>query len=95
MRLIDADALQKSLATMWYESPISVTGLSVSKLIDEQATIEAEPVKVVRCRDCRWWAAEYGEDGGNYGKCTMWGGACEDKVTGEMYFCADGEEAGR
>lgn len=44
-RLIDAVALQKALAQMWFDSPLSVTGMSVSVLIDEQPTIEAEPVR--------------------------------------------------
>lgn len=52
-RLIDADELQKALARMWYDSPISITGISVSALIDEQPTIEAEPVKHGRWFDLR------------------------------------------
>ena len=39
-RYIDADKLQKELASMWYESNISVTGISVSELIDEQPTAD-------------------------------------------------------
>ena len=40
MRLIDADALSRALAEMWYDSHISVTGVSVSELINKQPTIE-------------------------------------------------------
>ena len=40
MRLIDADELKKALAEMWYESAISITGVSVSELIDKAPTIE-------------------------------------------------------
>ena len=40
MRPIDADALSRALAEMWYDSPISVTGVSVSELINKQPTIE-------------------------------------------------------
>lgn len=39
-RLIDADELKKALAEMWYESAISITGLSVAELIDNAPTIE-------------------------------------------------------
>ena len=51
MRLIDADALQRALANMWYESSISITGISVSELINNAPTIDA--VEVVRCKDCK------------------------------------------
>ena len=40
MRLIDADELKKALAEMWYESAISITGVSISELIDNTPTIE-------------------------------------------------------
>lgn len=39
-RLIDADELKRALADMWYESAISITGVSVSELIDNAPTIE-------------------------------------------------------
>lgn len=39
MRLIDADELKKALAEMWYESAISITGVSISELIDKAPTI--------------------------------------------------------
>ena len=48
-RYIDADALLRALAEMWYDSPISVTGISASQLIDKQPSID-----IVRCKECRW-----------------------------------------
>ena len=60
-RYIDADKLQKELASMWYESNISVTGISVSELIDAQPTadvrenVRGEWIKrdgIYRCSIC-------------------------------------------
>lgn len=56
MRLIDADALSRALAEMWYDSPISVTGVSVSELINKQPSID-----LVRCKDCKHWDTADGE----------------------------------
>lgn len=47
-RWIDADALQRALAQMWYDSQISITGISVSELIHKQPSID-----IVRCRECK------------------------------------------
>lgn len=52
MILIDSDRLKKELAHMWYNSQLSITGISVSELIDEQPTVDAVPV--IRCKDCKY-----------------------------------------
>lgn len=85
MRLIDADVLQKALANMWYESQISVTGISVSELIDEQPTIEA--VEVVRCKDCI-----HHDDFiiGEEGSLLCWKDGT-DRVVSAMGYCECGE----
>ena len=49
-RYIDADALQRALAQMWYDSQISITGISVSELIHKQPSID-----IVRCGECKYW----------------------------------------
>ena len=46
-RYIDASVLLRALAEMWYDSPISVTGISVSELINKQPSID-----IVRCKEC-------------------------------------------
>ena len=46
MRLIDADELKKALAEMWYENAISISGISVSELIDKAPTIDPNELEL-------------------------------------------------
>lgn len=62
-RWIDADALQRALAQMWYDSQISITGISVSELIHKQPSID-----IVRCQDCKYWV--YNFNGCSRNPCT-------------------------
>ena len=90
MRLIDADALQKALANMWYESQISVTGISVSVLISKQPTIDA--VEVVQgewkhtitgypyCSNCEYVFGEDEEFSPFWNYCPMCGARVNDEV---------------
>ena len=41
MRLIDADALTKALADLWYDGKITITGVAVADLIDNAPTVDA------------------------------------------------------
>jgi len=84
MKLVDAEDLKKNLGSGW------VNYKFVMRHIDETPPVDA--VKVVRCETCKYWEPEYGEDGGVYGKCTLWGGTCESEVTEHTWFCADGKE---
>ena len=78
MRIIDADALQKSLARLWYDSEITFSGVAVSELINNAPTVDA--VQVVRCKDCKHY-----EDG-------MMGYCWEtQRGVAEDFFCAYGE----
>ena len=52
-RWIDADALQRALAQMWYDSQISITGISVSELIHKQPSID-----IVRCKECKYFESK-------------------------------------
>lgn len=93
MRLIDADALQKSLgmANECEDCPnrtaIFFCGLSadLAEVCDEivnAPTIDAVPV--VRCKDCKWWREETDHT------CRKWGGASPRSANG---FCDDGERS--
>jgi len=61
MRPIDADKLQWELAQMWYDSQLSITGISVSELINKQSTIDASPF--IRCKDCTYYQEDSNECG--------------------------------
>lgn len=50
MRLIDADELKEEFVVLSYEA-FNVS--YIMEVIDEQPTIDAEPV--VRCKDCRYY----------------------------------------
>lgn len=64
MRLIDADALTKALADLWYDGKITITGVAVADLIDNAPTVDAERHgkwerteveggKIYVCSECR------------------------------------------
>lgn len=80
-RYIDADALQRALAQMWYDSQISITGISVSELIHKQPSID-----IVRCGECKYCVN---------GQC--WKSDGLDKLDGNVDdddFCSRGEREG-
>ena len=79
-RYIDASVLLRALAEMWYDSQISVTGISVSELINKQPSID-----IVRCAECIW------RDQDNQGEayCTYVKGLAD---INEDSFCSWGKE---
>ena len=46
MRLIDADALTKALADLWYDGKITITGVAVADLIANAPTVETPVAEV-------------------------------------------------
>ena len=79
MRLIDADKLRKDVLDLpnCYNGFSDAYGKSmIIDLVDEQPTVDAEPV--VRCKDCRY---RY-QDGANF---------CLLGTQSDEWFCADGE----
>ena len=63
--------------------------------IPTKVAIREEPdwVRVVRCRDCRFWYANNAEEGDASGMCLNTNGS---QVTTDMnWFCADGEREER
>lgn len=72
MRLIDADKLRKDVL----ELPDCPNGYSdtfdksmILALIDEAPTVDA--VKVIRCKDCRWYKTNYSWDGKEHHICAI------------------------
>lgn len=55
---------------------------------------DPDRVKVVRCRDCRFWEPENAEEGDSYGYCQKPWGTCKSQQTDMNWFCADGEREG-
>lgn len=63
--------------------PVSILQDAVEQLSDP------DRVKVVRCRDCRYWkppSKEEIEDGCTYGRCSDTGAGCD-----AIDFCSSGE----
>lgn len=79
MRLIDADALKKSLLEKGFYPAI------VKRAIEDAPVVDA--VEVVRCKDCIYTRKLYGRLMCKYGKCSGYI-LCED------FFCATGERRG-
>lgn len=64
MRLIDADALMKTLihrsyhvTDYWNSKGMGMFLFGIEQAINEQPTIDAVPV--IRCRDCKHWYEKY------------------------------------
>lgn len=53
--------------------------------------MDLDRVKVVRCRDCRFWEPENAEEGDSYGRCRNNYAPCQNQQTEMNWFCADGE----
>lgn len=53
--------------------------------------MDSDRVKVVRCRDCRFWEPENAEEGDSYGRCRNDYAPCQNQQTDMNWFCADGE----
>lgn len=51
----------------------------------------ADLVKVVRCRDCRFWEPENAEEGDTSGRCRNDYAPCQNQQTDMTWFCADGQ----
>ena len=81
-RYIDAGVLMRALAEMWYDSPISVTGISVSELINKQPSID-----IVRCKECKYWCK--GDE--VYGICNRCANTRQMRYDD---FCSRGEREG-
>lgn len=56
--------------------------------------MDLDRVKVVRCRDCRFWEPEKAEEGDSYGRCRNDYAPCQNQQTDMNWFCADGEREG-
>lgn len=82
MRLIDADALMKRMATVYTDTDLRAHYNEIMRAIREQLTVDAVPV--VRCKDCKWRKEEWKLDGNCW--CGMF-----DRYTRETFFCADGD----
>lgn len=54
---------------------------------------DPDRVRVVRCRDCRFWEPENAEEGDSYGYCQKPWGTCKSRQTDMNWFCADGERS--
>lgn len=54
---------------------------------------DPDRVKVVRCRDCRFWESENAEEGDSYGRCRNDYAPCQNQQTDMDWFCADGERS--
>ena len=52
---------------------------------------DPDRVKVVRCRDCRYWEPENAEEGDTSGRCRNDYAPCQNQQTDMTWFCADGE----
>lgn len=52
---------------------------------------DPDRVKVVRCRDCRFWEPENSEEGDTSGRCRNDYAPCQNQQTDMTWFCADGE----
>ena len=52
MRLIDADALEERMATVYTDTDLRARYSEIMRVIREQPTVDAVPV--VRCKDCKW-----------------------------------------
>lgn len=76
MRLIDADALKKSLLEKGFYPAI------VKRAIEDAPTVDA--VEVVRCKDCIYTRKLYGRMVCKYGTCS----GC---ILREDFFCATGK----
>lgn len=50
-------------------------------------------VRVVRCRDCRFWEPENAEEGDSYGRCRNDYAPCQNQQTDMDWFCADGKRS--
>lgn len=53
--------------------------------------MDADRVKVVRCKDCRYWEPENAEEGDTYGRCRNDCATCQNQQTDMTWFCAEGE----
>ena len=53
--------------------------------------MDSDRVKVVRCRNCRFWDPENAEEGDSYGRCRNDYAPCQNQQTDMNWFCADGE----
>lgn len=96
-RLIDADALKANVPNTnvdMFENCRNCTTLcdwEVKELIDKQPTIDA--VKVVRCKDCKFYYVFDNVDGVDFGGCARPCSAIRaDCWVSENWFCADGEK---
>jgi hypothetical protein len=69
-----------------FEKMVSILQDAVNQLSDP------DRVKVVRCRDCRFWAPENAEEGDSYGRCRNDYAPCQNQQTDMNWFCADGGE---
>ena len=56
--------------------------------------MDSDRVRVVRCRDCRFWEPENAEEGDSYGRCRNDYAPCQNKQTDMNWYCADGEREG-
>lgn len=52
---------------------------------------DPDRVRVVRCRDCRYWEPENAEEGDTSGRCRNDYAPCQNQQTDMTWFCADGE----
>ena len=68
-----------------FEKVVSILQDAVNQLSDPDL------MKVVRCRDCRFWKPENAEEGDSYGRCRNNYAPCQNQQTDMTWFCAEGE----
>lgn len=83
------ETIKTAIAEVEWEYPIGYAAAfdMAVKALEKQEVPDL--VKVVRCRDCRFWLANNAEEGDASGMCLNLNGY--QTITDMDWFCADGE----